>query len=151
MIITFCGHADFQKTKEYEQKILTFLDKTVGTQSADMYLGGYGNFDQFAFECCQKYKKTHSNISLIFVTPYLSIEYQKRFLEYKQPNYDLIIYPEIENKPPKFAILYRNRWMIEQSDFVVCGIDHAWGGAYKTYQYAKQKKKSILNITDKTF
>ena len=30
MIITFCGHADFFKSEEYEQRIFTFLEETIG-------------------------------------------------------------------------------------------------------------------------
>ena len=45
MIITFCGHDQFRKTAEHEQKLLAFLEKTVGDQPAEMYLGGYGEFD----------------------------------------------------------------------------------------------------------
>ena len=77
MIITFCGHAQFRKSGEYEQKILGFLEETVGDQPAEMYLGGYGEFDNFAYDCCKKYKETHPKVSLIFVTPYLTVEYQK--------------------------------------------------------------------------
>ena len=59
MIVTFCGHAEFLKTKEYEEKIIAFLEEKVGDRLADMYLGGYGSFDDFAYSCCVKYKKTH--------------------------------------------------------------------------------------------
>jgi len=149
MIVTFCGHGNFQKTEEYERKIIAFLEEKIGDSSADMYLGEYGGFDRFAYDCCKKYKNTHPNISLIFVTPYLSVEYQKNHLEYKQSRYDLILYPEIEDKPKRFAISYRNKYMVEQADYVIAYIDHAFGGAFKTYQYAKRKKKAIINITGK--
>ena len=72
MIITFCGHAQFQRSEECEKKLLTFLEEKVGDSSADIYLGGYGNFDAFAYGCCKKYQESHPNISLVFVTPYLS-------------------------------------------------------------------------------
>lgn len=75
MIVTFCGHAHFSKSEEYEQQILAFLEEKVGDQPADMYLGGYGSFDSFAYDCCKKYKATHPNISLVFIAPYLTIEY----------------------------------------------------------------------------
>ena len=65
--------------------------------------------------------------------------------------YDSIIYPEIENKPKRYAITYCNRYMVEKADFVVAYITHDWGGAYKTYKYAKQKKKEILNISGEEF
>ena len=49
MIITFCGHSAFRGTEEYEQKILDLLKEKVGDSAADMYLGGYGGFDRFAY------------------------------------------------------------------------------------------------------
>lgn len=54
MILTFCGHAQFHKIKEYEQKIIAFLEEKIGEQPADMYLGGYGDFCGFAYDCCEK-------------------------------------------------------------------------------------------------
>ena len=151
MIITFCGHAQFRKTEEYEQKILAFLQEKVGNDPAEMYLGGYGGFDNFAYDCCNKFKETHSNIRLILVTPYLTVEYQKNHLDYQKTRYDAIVYPEIENKPPRYAITYRNKYMVEKADFVVAYITHDWGGAYKTYQYAKSKKKPIFNVFGEEF
>ena len=151
MIVTFCGHSQFSKSKEYEQKILAFLEEKVGDAPASFYLGGYGDFDSFAYECCKSYKEAHPNVSLIFITPYITVEYQKNHLNYRKKRYDDIIYPEIEGKPLKFAISYRNQWMVEQADYVVCGITHDWGGAYKTYPYAKRKKKPIFNVINEKF
>ena len=148
MIITFCGHADFKASEEYERKILNFLCKNVGNSPAQIYLGEYGNFDKFAYRCCKRYKETHPNILLIFVTPYITVEYQKNHIEPLRKIYDEIIYPEIENRPLRFAIIYRNKWMIDKADYVICGIAHNWGGAYKTYQYAIRKKKFIFNVFD---
>lgn len=151
MIIAFCGHSKFLKSEEYKQKILDFLEKTVGQNCADMYLGGYGAFDEFAYECCKEYKKNHSNISLIFITPYITVNYQKNYLENYKKKYDEIIYPEIENRPLKFAISYRNKWMVEKADYIICGINHNWGGAYQAYSYAKKLGKVILNVEGKIY
>lgn len=151
MIVSFCGHARFVRTEEYEQRVLAFLEEKVGDTFTEFYLGGYGGFDGFAYECCKKYKATHKNVSLVFVTPYMTIEYQRNHLEDKKRSYDSIIYPEIEDKPLKYAILYRNRWMIERADYIVCGISHSWGGAYKAYQHAKRKKKTIFNVMGAEF
>ena len=148
MIVTFCGHACFHKTEEYERKMLGFLEEKVGSQAADMYLGGYGAFDSFAYDCCKKYQETHPKVSLLFITPYMTVKYQKNQLHYKQMIYDGIIYPEIENKPTKFAIFYRNKWMMEKADYVVAYVEHDWGRAYAIYKYAKRMGKVIFNITD---
>lgn len=148
MIVTFCGNAQFSKSEEYEQKILAFLEERVGDQPADMYLGGYGGFDSFAYDCCKKYKETHPNISLVFVTPYLTVDYQRNRLQYEKPRYDSILYPDIEDKPKRYAITYRNKYMVEKADYVVAFVSHGWGGAYTTYKHAKRKGKEIFNLTN---
>ena len=146
MIVTFCGHAQFSKSEEDEQKILAFLEQKVGDQPADMYLGGYGEFDSFAYDCCKKYKAEHQNVSLVFVTPYMTVDYQKNHLDCQKARYDFILYPEIEDKPKRYAITYRNRFMIEKADFVVAYVSHDWGGAYTAYKYAKRKGKEVFNL-----
>ena len=148
MIVTFCGHAHFSKAEECEQKLLSFLEEKVGDRSADMYLGGYGGFDGFAYDCCKKYRETHPNVSLVFVTPYLTAEYQKNHLSYQKTKYDLILYLEIEDKPLRFAISYRNKYMVEKADYVVAYVSHGFGGAYATYKHAKRKGKMIFNLAD---
>lgn len=146
MIIAFCGHAQFDRTEECEQKILSFLEEKAGDQRVEMYLGGYGDFDNFAYDCCKKYQRTHSEVSLLLITPYMTPEYQKNHLAYQRLRYDGIIYPEIEDKLPKYAISYRNKWMVEKADYVIAYIDHDWGGAYQTYQHAKRKGKLVFNL-----
>jgi len=111
-----------------------------------MYLGGYGEFDSFAYDCCKKYKETHPNISLVFVTPYLTTDYQCNHLQYQETRYDSILYPEIEDKPKRYAITYRNKYMVEKADYVVAYVSHNWGGAYTTYRHAKRKHKEIFNL-----
>lgn len=145
MIVTFCGHAQFQRSNEYVQKIFAFLEEKVGDQPADMYLGGYGEFDAFAYECCKNYKEFHPQISLILITPYLPGNVQIR---YNEARYDAVLYPELENKPKRYAITYRNRYMVEQADYVVAYVSHDWGGAYQTYRYAQRKGKEIFNLVD---
>ena len=56
MIVTFCGHSKFSASMEYERKILSFLEEWVGDNVAEMYLGGYGEFDGFAYTCCKNTK-----------------------------------------------------------------------------------------------
>ena len=146
MIVTFCGHAYFSESEEYERQLLAFLEEKVGDQPADMYLGGYGEFDRFAYDCCKKYKGTHPNVSLVFVTPYLTIEYQKDYLDDQRTRYDSILYPGIEGKPKRYAIVYRNRYMVDKADYVVAFVSRDWGGAYATYKHAKRKGKEIFNL-----
>ena len=144
MIVTFCGHRQYCREKEDEAKVLAFLEEKIGDSIADIYLGGYGNFDHFAYACSKKYKQTHSNVSLLFITPYLREELLKEEMQF----YDGIIYPEIEDKPLRFAISYRNKWMVEKADYVIAYITHSFGGAYSTYKHAKKCGKPIFNLAE---
>jgi len=36
--------------------------------------------------------------------------------------------------------------MVNESDFLICYVKNSWGGAAKTLEYAKQKKKNIYNL-----
>ena len=142
MTVTFCGHSQYVDTGEDEQKILTLLSQLVGDSPAELFLGGYGAFDDFARKCGRKYQKEHPDTKLVFVTPYINKSAEKNM-------YDEIIYPPIEDKPLKFAIFYRNKWMVENADFVIAYITHTWGGAYQTYKQAKHQKKQIYNLSEK--
>jgi len=149
MIVTFCGHSQYTESEEDEQKILSLLREIIGDHHAELYLGGYGSFDSFARRCGKKYQVTHPNTKLIFVTPYITTDYKRNHLDYNKDLYDEILYPSLEDKPLKFAISYRNKWMVEQSDYVIAYITHDWGGAYKTYIHAQRKKKPLFNISGK--
>ncbi len=93
----------------------------------------------------KKYKPSYLNINLIFITPYITC-YQKNYLEPNKTKYDAILYPDIEHRPLRFAIHYRNKYMIEKSDFVVAYVNREWGGVYTAYKYACKKGKPIFNL-----
>jgi len=59
---------------------------------------------------------------------------------------DTSIYPHIENVPPKFAISKRNEWMMISADLIIAYVNRSYGGAYKSLQVAKRRKKKIINI-----
>ena len=140
MIFTFCGHSDYISNSEDEAKIFDIFDKIIDNQPVEFFLGGYGKFDGFAYSCAKKYKATHHNARLIYVTPYLD---RKSDVEY-----DNIVYPALENVPKRFAISRRNRWMAERADVLICYVVRKYGGAYQTYTHAKRKGKTIFNLFD---
>ena len=145
MIITFCGHRDYIRKDADEQKVLEILECEVGNSECEFFLGGYGGFDGFAHSCVKKYKETHPNVKLIFVTPYMDEKYIKSHTEYMR---DIeVVYPPVETAPKKFAISHRNRWMMEQADVVIAYVCHSYGGAYNSYKHARAKGKKIYNIS----
>ena len=57
------------------------------------------------------------------------------------------IYPEcLEKAPKRFAIDRRNRYMIDNSDFVVTYVTVSFGGAAKFADIASRKSKKVINL-----
>ena len=141
MIVTFFGHAQFQGTQTHKQALLSILEEQIGDAPCEMYLGGYGGFDRFAYECCKEYQKKHKNVSLILVLAYLREKKQSA-----AEGYDRTLYPTIEDKPLRFAISYRNRYMAEKADLVIAFVQHNFGGAYQGCKHARRKGKKVFNL-----
>ena len=60
---------------------------------------------------------------------------------------DHTLLPEgIESVPPRFAIEYRNKWMIDHSDIVVTYVRRSFGGAAKFKKLAQKKKKTVIEL-----
>lgn len=144
MTVTFCGHSDFVPSTAIEARLLSVLGSQIGDSPAELLLGGYGNFDRFAFRCGKIFQQTHPQVSLIYVTPYMVTERQTSV----GAEYDGIVYPPLENVPPRYAILHRNRYMVERADLVIACITRSRGGAYQTYLHARRKGKAMINLAD---
>ena len=78
-------------------------------------MGGYGNFDGYCCQLLNELKKDYPKIEIVFVTPYVFENYYK--LNNAKNYYDYTLYPPLENVPYKFAILKRNEWIIDNSDW----------------------------------
>ena len=72
------------------------------------------------------------------------------FQRFPEKDVDYLLYtvlPDgIETVPPRFAINYRNKFMLENADFVITYVTHSWGGAAKYKQMAEKKKKRIIEL-----
>ena len=145
MIITFCGHSDFLFNDDIKEQLKNILkNEIIKNPTCKFYLGEYGDFDVLCLRTLKELKNDFPKIELIFITPYLDKNYSK--LEFAKYHYDDVIFPPIESVPRKFAILKRNEWMVEQADLVIAYVKYSWGGAAKALEYAKRKKKRIINI-----
>lgn len=107
-----------------------------------------GRFDgQFA-TAVRSMKKSYSDIELILVYPYLTQELNKDKELYKH-NYDSILIPsELDGIHYKSTIKARNRWLVNNSDYVVSYVCRSFGGAYDAVQYAKRQSKEIYNTIE---
>ena len=146
MIVTFCGHRDFVETAEIEERLTALIEKYArANESLVCYNGGYGNFDYFAAKCVKGLKKQYQNICNYLVLPYIDRKFLERIAEFKKL-FDETIYPPLENVPRKYAIIRRNEWMINSADAVIAHVKYSWGGAARSLEYAKRKKKNMILI-----
>ena len=148
MIIAFCGHSDYVENKEDEIKIIEMLETKAKEICFDFFLGLYGNFDRFCYSIAKKFKDTHINSKLFFISPYNDETYLKNRALDKGNRFDLIIYPELETVPRKYAIFYRNKWIVEKADLIIAFVKKKYGGAFTMYEYAKKLGKDIYNIAE---
>lgn len=140
MTVTFCGHAEIVKGDD----VRSWLERTSQTlilNGADtFYLGGYGAFDNLAAAVLRELKKTYPKIQVILVLAYLNRNTDTS-------GYDSTLYPDLENVPLRFAVSKRNERMVEMSDVIVAYVTHNWGGASKTLDCAKRKRKIIYSFS----
>ena len=99
----------------------------------------------------RKYQKEHPDINMkfVFVTPYMTESHQKNHLNPIRHKYDEILYPPIEDKPLRYAIVYRNQYMMMLASLVVAYVSHQWGGAWQTYRYAVKRNRKVINLYEK--
>ena len=137
MKITFCGHKDVADREAVERWLYSVCSELIIQGADEFYLGGYGGFDHMCAAVLRELKTANSHIRLILVLPYLNSSILT-------DGYDETVYPPLESVPRRFAISRRNEWMVMESDAVVAYVTHGWGGAAKTLEYARRKKKQIL-------
>ena len=51
MVIAFCGHSNYVENSEDEKRFFEILERRIGSEQADFFLGEYGGFDRFAYNC----------------------------------------------------------------------------------------------------
>ncbi len=150
MIISFVGHRSMIISDNLSIKISEVIKANIKDASSIIfYCGGYGDFDNCCASVCRELKRDLDNCEMVFVTPYLTASQQKKInLFINTKLYDSIIYPPLENTPPRFTITKRNEWMIHNSDLIIAYVSHSYGGAYKTLKYAQKINKKIINLAE---
>lgn len=143
MKITFCGHSQTSDQDKVTNWLDMILPALIEGGATTFYLGGYGDFDRLAAAAVRRQKCTYPYIESVLVLPYLNKEFDPTA-------YDCTTYPPLEKVPPRYAIVKRNQWMVSESDVVISGVTHSWGGAAKTLDFARRKGKVIFQYPRQT-
>lgn len=141
---TFFGHGNCPSSiAPLLEEIIT---KAILTDSVTMfYVGNQGQFDSMVRKTLKRITKQYPQVNYAVVLAYMPKEKK----EYDHTGYSDTMLPEgIENVPPRFAISWRNKWMLQQADIVITYITHSWGGAAQFADLAKRQHKQVINIAD---
>ena len=149
--ISFFGHRRIDNTIEFEKRLEKILiDIVLKKEYVEFLIGRDGDFDIITSSVIKRVIRNygHNNTAFVLVLPYNKAEFFKNehsFLNY----YDEVeICSESAKAHYKAAFQIRNRNMVDRSDLIVCCIQHNYGGAYKTIEYAMKKDKEIINLAD---
>lgn len=137
---TFFGHRDCPETiKPRLREVLT--DLIINQEVDTFYIGNQGRFDGIVRGVLRELEKEYPEIHYAVVLAYLPGKKN----EYDDFS-DTILPEEIEAVHPRYAIEWRNCWMLQRADFVVTYIAHPWGGAAKFAEKAKREGKTVINL-----
>ena len=139
---TFFGHRECPDS--VKAKLRAVLIDLITNYNVHMfYVGNQGRFDAIVRGVLRELRKEYPQINYAVVLAYMP----GKHTEYD--DYSDTMLPEgIESVHPRYAISWRNNWMIQQSDYVVTYITHTLGGAYQHVAKAKRQKKVILNLVE---
>ena len=150
MVITFVGHRTLQSGEEIAERIKSTIKACVpNNENISFFCGGYGEFDIISAKVCHALKEELTSCEVILVTPYITESQQKKLNDPQIKRlYDAIVYPPLEGVPLRYAISRRNEWMVNEADLIISFVTHTFGGAYKTLEYARRRKKKIINLAE---
>ena len=137
---TFFGHRNCPET--ITPRLRAVLVDLISNHDVDMfYVGHQGQFDAYVHSTLKKLKQEYPQINYAVVLAYMP----GKKTEYD--DYSDTMLPEgIESVHPHYAISWRNKWMLKQSDYVVAYITHSWGGVALYAKKAINCLKVVINI-----
>ncbi len=145
MNCTFFGHKEV--FDEITPIIFSVLIDLIENRDVKLFfVGNQGNFDRIVLSVLKELKTKYSQIDYFVVLAYLPSKEK----EFDNVDYNKTLYPDgLEYAPFKYAICNRNKWMINNSDYVVTYVRHCFGGASKFKELAQKKGKTVIEISEK--
>ncbi len=140
---TFFGHRDCPET--IKPKIRTAVINLIENHGVTMfYVGNQGNFDRMVRSVLKEVTTAYPEVGYAVVLAYMPSA-KKSADDFS----DTLLPDGIEKVPKRFAISWRNKWMVEHADYVVTYVTRLFGGAAQFSALAKSKGKIIYDIKGK--
>ena len=147
--IAFFGHRDIND-KDLEKELINILVELIQQGFKIFKIGVHGDFDFLAFKVCKNLKKIYQDIKILIVSTSFSIFKKDSLINILYEDFEIITYP-IENVYYKNKIWISNKYMIEDSDLLLCYVDiKKEGGAKRAMLYGLKIGKEVINLYKKT-
>ena len=137
---TFFGHRDCPET--IKPKIHAAVVDLIENHGVTMfYVGNQGNFDRMARSVLKEVTTAYPGVGYAVVLAYMPSA-KKRADDFS----DTLLPNGIEKVPKRFAIPWRNRWMIDHADYVVTYVTLPYGGGPKSKILAAKMHRAIFEL-----
>ncbi|MBQ2870218.1 hypothetical protein IJE86_00790 [bacterium] len=127
-----------------EQQLIEVVEQHITQYGVTIFtVGHYGSFDSLVTRVLKKTKKQYPHIELYLLAPY-ALNQNRETPE----GFNSTFYPEgLETVPKAFAIVQANRYMIQNSDYLITYC-HNIGNTRNFVKYAQRReKKGLIKIT----
>ncbi len=137
---TFFGHHDCPE--HIRPKLRETIIELILSKNVDMfYVGNNGHFDSMVRSILWELQTVYPQIEYAVVLAYMPGKRAER-KDYS----DTMLLEGIERVPKRFAISWRNNWMLERSEYVVAYITHSWGGAAQFAEKSEKHERKVIYI-----
>ncbi len=139
-VCTFFGHRNCPES--IKPALQDQIENLIVNHGVDLfYVGNQGQFDALVRRVLKELTGKYPHINYAVVLAYMPREGSD------PANYADTMLPEgIEKVPPRFAIAWRNKWLLGQSDYIVAYVTHSWGGAAQFVEKARKQRKTVINL-----
>ena len=138
---TFFGHKDTPKETEPTLR-MTLLDLIINKNVTVFFVGNNGNFDAMV-------RRQLKDLSVIYDIKYNVVLAYLPDERNADDDMSDTIFPEgLESVPKRFAISWRNKWMVKKSDIAVTYVKHSFGGAAQFKELAQKQGKTVIELSD---
>lgn len=138
----FIGHRDCNNLSEDD--IIPKIEEAINMGITTFLNGGMGHFDYLCAVAVDRLKAKYPQIKHFLIKPYSTLKVPDEGLFDDAGLFALDWY--IEHIGPRRAIPQRNEYMILNSSVAICYVKHRSTGSYKTYQLAKDKGLTIIDV-----
>ena len=139
-VCTFFGHRNCPDGLKH--RLRAVIIDLITNRGIDMfYVGRQGGFDRLVRSVLREITQEYPQVRYAVVLAYMPSEHPVL-----GDTSDTMLPEGIELVHPRYAISWRNNWMLQKSDFVVAYVAHSWGGAAQYVRKASRFGKTVINL-----